>query len=163
MTERIRTLPDAELAVMQAVWACEAPAKRAQLAAILDKTHPMAPTTLLTVLSRLADKGFLQIEKTGRSAEYWPLVAREDYLARQGRKFYDTLCGGSLPAFAAALCASGLTAQELAELRLENPELSLKELGELLHPPIGRSGVNHRFQKLSMMAKELREYAGTEK
>ena len=46
MTERIRTLPDAELAVMQAVWACEAPAKRAQLAAILDKTHPMAPTTL---------------------------------------------------------------------------------------------------------------------
>ena len=113
MTERIRTLPDAELAVMQAVWACEAPAKRAQLAAILDKTHPMAPTTLLTVLSRLADKGFLRIEKTGRSAEYWLLVAREDYLARQGRKFYDTLCGGSLPAFAAALCASGLTAEEL--------------------------------------------------
>ena len=97
MTERIRTLPDAELAVMQAVWACEAPAKRAQIAAILDKTHPMAPTTLLTVLSRL--------------------VAREDYLARQGRKFYDTLCGGSLPAFAAALCASGLTAEELEELR----------------------------------------------
>ena len=53
--------------------------------------------------------------------------------------------------------------QELAELRLENPELSLKELGELLHPPIGRSGVNHRFQKLSMMAKELREHVGTEK
>ena len=103
MTERIRTLPDAELAVMQAVWACEAPAKRAQLAAILDKTHPMAPTTLLTVLSRLADKGFLRIEKTGRSAEYWPLVAREDYLARQGRKFYDKLCGGSVSAFAAHL------------------------------------------------------------
>lgn len=115
--ERSDKLPDAELAVMQAVWACEAPAKRAQIAAILDKTHPMAPTTLLTVLSRLADKGFLRIEKTGRSAEYWPLVAREAYLARQGRKFYDTLCGGSLPAFAAALCASGLTAEELEELR----------------------------------------------
>ena len=111
MTERIRTLPDAELAVMQA------PAKRAQLAAILDKTHPMAPTTLLTVLSRLADKGFLRIEKTGRSAEYWPLVAREAYLARQGRKFYDKLCSGSVSAFAAALSASGLTAEELAQLR----------------------------------------------
>ena len=117
MAERIRTLPDAELAVMQAVWACEIPAKRAQISAILDKTHPMAPTTLLTVLSRLAEKGFLRIEKTGRSAEYWPLVTKQDYLARQGRKFYDKLCGGSLPAFAAALCASGLTAQELAELR----------------------------------------------
>lgn len=96
MTERIRTLPDAELAVMQAVWACEAPAKRAQLAAILDKTHPMAPTTLLTVLSRLADKGFLRIEKTGRSAEYRPLVAREDYLARQG--------GNSMIPSAAGVC-----------------------------------------------------------
>ena len=115
MTERIRTLPDAELAVMQAVWACEAPAKRAQLAAILDKTHPMAPTTLLTVLSRLADKGFLRIEKTGRSAEYWPLVAREDYLARQGRKFYDTLCGGFITVTPDNPRA--LTAQELAELR----------------------------------------------
>ena len=117
MAEPFRTLPDAELAVMQAVWACETPVKRAQISAILDKTHPMAPTTLLTVLSRLAEKGFLQIEKTGRSAEYWPLVTKQDYLARQGRKFYDKLCGGSLPAFAAALCASGLTAQELAELR----------------------------------------------
>ena len=117
MAERIRTLPDAELEVMQAVWACAVPAKRAQIGAILDQTHPMAPTTLLTVLSRLADKGFLRIEKTGRSAEYRPLVAREDYLARQGRKFYDKLCGGSVSAFAAALSASGLTAEELAQLR----------------------------------------------
>ena len=77
----------------------------------------MAPTTLLTVLSRLADKGFVRIEKTGRSAEYRPLVAKEDYLARQGRKFYDQLCGGSVSAFAAALSASGLTAEELAQLR----------------------------------------------
>ena len=80
MAERIRTLPDAELAVMQAVWACEAPAKRAQIAAILDKTHPMAPTTLLTVLSRLADKGFLRIEKTGRSAEELRELLREGTL-----------------------------------------------------------------------------------
>lgn len=117
MPDDMRTLPDAELAVMQAVWACEPPVRRAALSEMLSHTHPMAPTTLLTVLSRLADKGFVQIEKTGRSAEYRPLVAREDYLARQGRKFYDTLCGGSLPAFAAALCASGLTAEELRELR----------------------------------------------
>ena len=49
--------------------------------------------------------------------------------------------------------------QELAELRLENPELSLKELGELLSNPIGRSGVNHRFQKIAAMAEELRKRA----
>ena len=117
MADAMRTLPDAELEVMQAIWACEEPVTRAAISAILDRTHPMAPTTLLTVLSRLADKGFVRIEKTGRSAEYRPLVAKEDYLARQGQKFYDQLCGKSIPAFAAALCASGLSAEELAELR----------------------------------------------
>ena len=54
MPRLIRTLPDAELAVMQAVWACEVPAKRAGISEILAKTHPIAPTTVLTVLSRLA-------------------------------------------------------------------------------------------------------------
>ena len=47
--------------------------------------------------------------------------------------------------------------QEVAKLRIENPELSLKEIGEMLTVPIGRSGVNHRFQKIAAIAKELRE------
>lgn len=45
--------------------------------------------------------------------------------------------------------------QEIAELRLVYPELSLKELGELLDPPIGKSGVNHRLRKLSEIAEQL--------
>ena len=125
MDKTIRRLPDAELEVMQAVWACEAPVARADIDAKLKNTHPMALTTLLTVLTRLADKGFLRIEKQGRSARYIPLVRREEYLAQQSRRFLDKLCGGSLPAFAAALCDSGLSRQELAELRrlLERDEL----------------------------------------
>ena len=47
--------------------------------------------------------------------------------------------------------------REAAQLRLDNPELSLKEIGELLTEPIGRSGVNHRFKKIAAIAKELRE------
>lgn len=45
--------------------------------------------------------------------------------------------------------------RELAELRLENPEASLAELGEMLTPPISKSGVNHRLKKLMRMAEEL--------
>ena len=125
MDKTIRRLPDAELEVMQAVWACEAPVARADIDAKLKDTHPMALTTLLPVLTRLADKGFIRIEKQGRSARYIPLVRREEYLAQQSRRFLDKLCGGSLPAFAAALCDSGLSRQELAELRrlLERDEL----------------------------------------
>ena len=38
--------------------------------------------------------------------------------------------------------------QEVARLRLEYKELGLKELGEMMHPPLGKSGVNHRLRKL---------------
>ena len=42
--------------------------------------------------------------------------------------------------------------RELAVVRLENPDLSLKELGEMMDPPLGKSGVNHRLRKISEYA-----------
>lgn len=45
---------------------------------------------------------------------------------------------------------------EVAELRLKNPNISLKELGELMNPPVGKSGVNHRMRKLEQVAKKIR-------
>ena len=48
--------------------------------------------------------------------------------------------------------------QEIAELRLENPEVSLKELGEMLSTgPISKSGINHRIRKINEFAENLRE------
>ena len=47
--------------------------------------------------------------------------------------------------------------KEIANIRLENPESSLVELGNLLKKPIGKSGVNHRLKKLQEIARELRE------
>ncbi|MDC7280381.1 MULTISPECIES: DNA-binding protein WhiA [Pseudobutyrivibrio] len=45
--------------------------------------------------------------------------------------------------------------QEIANLRLAYPDTPLADLGQLLEPPIGKSGVNHRFKKLAAIAKEL--------
>lgn len=47
--------------------------------------------------------------------------------------------------------------KEIANIRLDNPESSLVELGNLLKKPIGKSGVNHRLKKLQEIARELRE------
>ena len=47
--------------------------------------------------------------------------------------------------------------KEIALIRLENPDMSLKALGELLEKPIGKSGVNHRLQKIHDFAEELRQ------
>jgi DNA-binding protein WhiA len=43
--------------------------------------------------------------------------------------------------------------REIAELRLQNPEVSLRELGEMLGLPLSRSGVNHRLKKLMDLSK----------
>ena len=46
--------------------------------------------------------------------------------------------------------------EEIAVLRLQYQDATLKELGEMLNPPVGKSGVNHRLRKLSKIAEELR-------
>ena len=46
---------------------------------------------------------------------------------------------------------------EAANARLANPEASLKELGEALTPPVGKSGINHRLRRLSEMADKVRQ------
>lgn len=117
MSHTIRRLPDTELEVMQALWASDTPVPRAQLEERLAQTPPMATTTLLTLLSRLSEKGFVRVDKEGRKSLYAPLVTREDYLAAQSRSFIQKLCGGSLSTFASALCDSGLSKEELEELR----------------------------------------------
>ena len=47
--------------------------------------------------------------------------------------------------------------RETAKMRLRFPEVSLEELGTLLDPPVGKSGVNHRLRKIEKMARELEE------
>lgn len=48
----------------------------------------------------------------------------------------------------------------IALLRLENKGISLKELGQLLDPPVGKSGVNHRFKKIQAIAEDLERHRG---
>ena len=117
MLQNIRRLPDAEQEVMQAVWACTPPVSRADIESILYPSHPMAMTTLLTLLTRLSEKGFLSIEKNGRRSFYTPLISQEDYLAAQSNTFFRKLCGGNLSTFANALCDSGLSKEEISQLR----------------------------------------------
>lgn len=61
------------------------------------------------------------------------------------RKIRDTVGFGSLPYQLA----------EIAQARLDHPDATLKELGAGLHPPVGKSGVNHRLRKLAEIAAEI--------
>ena len=110
-------LPDAELEVMQALWTVpEYPARTSDLAARLDRDWK-APT-LLKLLSRLEERGFVKREKEGRNNLYTPLVRREDYLSAESRAFLQRLHGGSLPSLVASLYDSrAIGKAELQELR----------------------------------------------
>jgi predicted transcriptional regulator len=124
MSSNIKRLPDSELEVMQAIWSLEAPVARVDIEEILKDNYPIAMTTLLTLLTRLSEKGFIKIEKVSRSARYYPLVSQQEYLAQQSKNFLQRLCGGNMSTFATALCDSGISKEDLAELR----ELLDKEL-----------------------------------
>ncbi len=52
--------------------------------------------------------------------------------------------------------------EQIALARLKDPEATLKELGEALDPPVGKSGVNHRLRKLKIIADQIREEQGGE-
>lgn len=67
MRKEIKRLGDAELEIMQAIWAAGKPVNSAYIQAALAGKRDWALPATLTALSRLCDKGFLSSEKQGRS------------------------------------------------------------------------------------------------
>ena len=110
-------LPDSELDVMKAVWKCSSPMKRSDIEAVLFVEKPMAVTTLLTLLTRLNEKGFIEIHKDGRNSGYVPLVKEHEYQSSQSRSFLKRVFDGDLSAFASALSDGCLSKEEIEELR----------------------------------------------
>ena len=125
MKQEIHRLPDSELELMQAIWQCEPPVSRADLEARLSKDRHLAPTTILTFLTRLCDKGFLAVERHGKTNCYTPLISEKDYLAHESRNILNRLYGGSLKAFATSLVDSGISKEEIEALRVMLEEGSL--------------------------------------
>ena len=109
-------LPDAELEVMQALWALDRyPAHTADIAQKLSRDWK-APT-LIKLLSRLEERGFVEARKEGRANVYTPKVPRDDYLAAESRSFLNRLHGGSLSSLVAALFPKAyLTGEDIRRL-----------------------------------------------
>lgn len=117
MNKKKKRLPDGELAIMQIVWDNTPPVARSTIEQALDGEKQLAPSTILTFLNRLCEKGFLSLERRGRTNYYTPLVSRRAYLAEESRSILDRLYGGSLANFATALCDSGVSREEIETLR----------------------------------------------
>ena len=90
-----KRLPDAELSVMQAVWAHGGEVSRGDIEGAL-ASHGWSVNTINTYLTRLCDKGYLSARREGRSNFYTPLVSQEKYREFDSRSVLaGQLCGGA--------------------------------------------------------------------
>ena len=74
----LKELPDAEFEVMKAVWSSAAPMNVNTVAKRMGKSWKIQ--TVISLMLRLVERGFIRTEKIGRERVYFPVVAREDYL-----------------------------------------------------------------------------------
>lgn len=113
----MKRLPDSELELMMIIWELNKPVTRFEIEEKLGDERKLSPTTILSFLSRLQEKGFLAVEKAGKNNVYIALVDQESYVQRESRNILKRLYQNSARHFLAALYdGEGLTDEELEEL-----------------------------------------------
>lgn len=104
------------------------PASVPEVAAHFAATSGQARTTVLTVMRRLREKGYLKRRSTSGVHRYWPTISKADLFDRLVGGFVDEVLGGELSPFVAYLTRSSLLsddeARKLEELleRIESRE-----------------------------------------
>ncbi|EQF27008.1 penicillinase repressor family protein [Clostridioides difficile CD160] len=115
----VQQLSDAELEIMKIIWANNEPVL---FAFLLDELTSLGKTwqknTLITLLSRLMDKGYLKAKKLGRRNEYTPLISEAEYQTSQTKKLLDKVYEGNVKGLVSNLIQSDLlTDEEYDELK----------------------------------------------
>ena len=92
----IQQVSDFELELMKTIWGNGGTALYAEIAEALEKKGtPATKNTIISLLSRLIEKGFLKTNKIGRRNRYTALVSEADYRAAQTETFLDKIYEGS--------------------------------------------------------------------
>jgi len=121
-----RRISDAELSVMEVLWAASGPLTATEVAERIDADRDWSLATVKTMLSRLAAKGALTHREDGRRYFYSPAIERDSYVGSESRRFVDRLFGGRLSPLVARLAE----ADELDDEDIAAIEAILKELKE---------------------------------
>ena len=116
----IQQISDAELEIMRIVW--ENPEKVTLFPYIMDELaargKPCQKNTLIVLLSRLMNKGFLNAKKIGRRNEYTALVSETEYQTVQTKNFLDKIYEGNAKGLVSNLIMGDLlTDEEYKELK----------------------------------------------
>lgn len=91
----IKKLPDAEFEIMKVVWVNEPPITTSIIMDQLGMEKDWKAQTILTLMVRLVERGFLRTEKNGKERTYFPLINKEDYLKFETGDFMERFHGNS--------------------------------------------------------------------
>ena len=78
--EKMKKLPDAEFYIMKVVWANEPPITTSEIMKHLGDEKDWKIQTVVSLMLRLVERGFLRSEKHGKERTYFPLIGKDDYL-----------------------------------------------------------------------------------
>ncbi|MGT2712369.1 BlaI/MecI/CopY family transcriptional regulator [Streptococcus oriscaviae] len=113
-----KRLPDAEFIVLRVIWHLPNPVTSSQIIASLGEDNHWKPQTLLTILARLTEKGFLKSERHGRERHYSAIISEDDYMKIETSHFLHRYEGNSIGGLVKNLFSSNqFSDDELAELR----------------------------------------------
>jgi len=118
MNDKIKRLHDAELEIMLIVWKAGEPVSSSYILERLYYKRKWALATLMTVLSRLTDKGFLVCKKVGRNNLYHAAIGEDEYKENEGKSILEKLYGNSFKNLVTSLYnGKAINKDDLAELR----------------------------------------------
>ena len=103
MKKKVNRLPDSELDIMLVLWKYEPPMSRMEIEQVVNEKKALAPTTILSLLTRLEKKGYVEVTKQGKMNLYTPLVSKEEYQQSESKSVLEKLYGNSLKKFVASL------------------------------------------------------------
>jgi predicted transcriptional regulator len=89
MVNTMKRLPEAEFEVMKSIWETDPPVTTSMLMERLGNHKNWQRQTLIALLLRLMDRGFLRSEKNSKERTYYPLVDREEYLRFETGQFVE--------------------------------------------------------------------------
>ena len=92
---KFKKLPDAEFDIMKVVWAQKPPVTTGKIMEELGSLKDWKVQTVVTLMLRLVERGFLKTEKTGKERQYYPLVTNEEYLKFETGNFFKQYHGSS--------------------------------------------------------------------
>ena len=113
----MKKLPDSELEIMLIIWEYERPVTRFEIEDKLDEERNLSPTTILSFLSRLQEKGFLDVSKDGKNNVYSAIIEKESYMQAESKNMLKKLYKNSVKNFLASLYdGDNLSEEDLQEL-----------------------------------------------